>query len=572
MLRRFALMLPLACTITLFCLGFARGEETPADNGRTGVVRGLAGIFQEKGTLSAAELADFSEKLQPGDPAGKDLEALLTLLQEKGALGEEQHAELSIMIDGSSIPGGDIEAVVSYLRVQGTLSGEQADAVMARLHDTPLGREKERYQLIMDNVTRELRKEVQGVLKQQIKDEAIQEAKAETRKSLPEWLGRFKLGGDFRFRYQADLFDRKNADILRPDAPTQLMNTKIDRNRFLLRARLDLTAQVNNELEATVGLATGTTSNPVSTNATLGDSFNKKPINVDLAYLKWTPLERLTLFTGRFANPYLSSDLVWDPDLRFDGIAGSYAARLSSTLSGFATLGAFPLQEVEFSSRDKWLFGAQAVLSYQPRNDVNAKLGVAFYDYENLEGRANDPATPGQNDFTAPTFQQKGNTLFDIDPSSAIKTALASEYRELNVTGMLDLGFWEPVHLVFLGDYVKNLGFDRNLVVRRTGNADIKEETTGYQCGVALGYPTIRDHGDWKAYLFYKHLEADAVVDGFTDSDFHLGGSNAKGWIIGGDLGLRKNFWLSGRWLSADQISGPPIAIDVFQLSLNAKF
>jgi hypothetical protein len=572
MLRRFALMLPLACTITLFCLGFARGEELPADNGRTGVVNGLAGIFQEKGTLSAAELAGFREKLQPGDPAGKDLEALLTLLQEKGALGEEQHAELSILIEASSIPGGDIEAVVSYLRVQGTLSGEQADAVMARLHDTPLGREKERYQLIMDNVTREIRKEVQGVLKQQIKDEAIQEAKAETRKSLPEWLNRFKLGGDLRFRYQADLFDRNNASILRPDAPTQLMNTKIDRNRFLLRARLDVTAQVNNELEATVGLATGTTSNPVSTNATLGDSFNKKAINVDLAYLKWTPLDALTLFAGRFANPYLSSDLVWDPDLRFDGIAGSYATQLSPTLSGFATLGAFPLQEVEFASRDKWLLGAQAVLSYQPRPSVNAKLGVAFYDYENLEGRANDPAVPGLNDFTAPQFQQKGNTLFDIDPSDARKLALASGYRELNVTGMLDLGFWEPVHLVFLGDYVKNLGFDRNLVVRRTGNADIKEETTGYQCGVALGYPTIRDHGDWKAYLFYKYLEADAVVDGFTDSDFHLGGSNAKGWIIGGDLGLRKNFWLSGRWLSADQISGPPIAIDVFQLSLNAKF
>jgi hypothetical protein len=72
--------------------------------------------------------------------------------------------------------------------------------------------------------------------------------------------------------------------------------------------------------------------------------------------------------------------------------------------------------------------------------------------------------------------------------------------------------------------------------------------------------------------LNYKYLEADAVVDGFTDSDFHLGGTNAKGWIVGGDMGLAKNVWITTRWLTANEISGIPLSIDVFQLNLNAKF
>jgi hypothetical protein len=100
----------------------------------------------------------------------------------------------------------------------------------------------------------------------------------------------------------------------------------------------------------------------------------------------------------------------------------------------------------------------------------------------------------------------------------------------------------------------------------------VKEETDGYQIGLQVGYPKILTFGDWNVFLNYKYLEADAVLDAFTDSDFHLGGTNAKGWILGGRLGIYKNVWLVARWLTADEISGPPLAIDVFQLDLNAVY
>jgi hypothetical protein len=62
------------------------------------------------------------------------------------------------------------------------------------------------------------------------------------------------------------------------------------------------------------------------------------------------------------------------------------------------------------------------------------------------------------------------------------------------------------------------------------------------------------------------------VLDAFTDSDFHLGGTNAKGWVVGGNYGLMKNTWLTGRWLSSDVITGPKYGIDTLQVDINTRF
>jgi hypothetical protein len=119
---------------------------------------------------------------------------------------------------------------------------------------------------------------------------------------------------------------------------------------------------------------------------------------------------------------------------------------------------------------------------------------------------------------------------------------------------------------------VKNVGFDKSDVARRTGISDPEEDTTGYNIGLSVGYPEKEKFGQWKASLTYKSIGADAVVDAFTDSDFHLGGTNAEGWILATDFTLRKNIWLTLKWLTADEISGPPLAIDVFFVDLNARF
>ena len=77
---------------------------------------------------------------------------------------------------------------------------------------------------------------------------------------------------------------------------------------------------------------------------------------------------------------------------------------------------------------------------------------------------------------------------------------------------------------------------------------------------------------DWQVSLGYKYIEADAVLDGFTDSNFHFGGTDAKGWVLMGNYGLGKNTWLHARYLSTDSISGPDLGIDVLFIDLNARY
>ena len=45
-----------------------------------------------------------------------------------------------------------------------------------------------------------------------------------------------------------------------------------------------------------------------------------------------------------------------------------------------------------------------------------------------------------------------------------------------------------------------------------------------------------------------------------------------NGLLLGGSYGLAHNTTLSLRWMSADEISGPPVAIDVGQVDVSVKF
>jgi hypothetical protein len=142
------------------------------------------------------------------------------------------------------------------------------------------------------------------------------------------------------------------------------------------------------------------------------------------------------------------------------------------------------------------------------------------------------------------------------------------------------------VHVILTGDYVRNIGFDAQEIATRTGlsasrTGGIGKQVNGYQVKLAVGMPNTYKANDWQAFAGYKYLEADAVMDAYTDSDFHLGGTNAKGWLVGASYGIDKNAWLTARWYSADEINPrlnsngvaiSPLGIDVLMLDLNAKF
>lgn len=408
---------------------------------------------------------------------------------------------------------------------------------------------------------------------------------------VDSWWDRIALGGDIRLRYHGHYYDNGNGDFLDPADPESLLNTHIDRHRFRYRVRLDAKAKLldsgpGNAGEAEVGIriSTGNEKDPISTNDTLGDYQNRDAIQIDLGYLKWayessTPvwgkIPGMSFAGGRIENPWFApSNLVWDFDLNFEGAAVKLMSdtRKSALWSAFINMGVFSIQEVDFSSRDKWMIAAQAGLEAEPFHGVRGTLGVAYYEYQNMEGQVNDPLLPGETDFSAPLFQQKGNTLIDIDPSTGLKTALAADYHLLNISGKAAIDWFSPVMVSFIGDFVMNLGFDIDRVRERTGVEAIPEDIFGYQLGVEVGYSKIREFGQWKGALQYRLLQSDAVLDAFTDSDFHDGGTNTRGWMLGFEYGLFHDIWMSLKWQTSDEIAGPPLSIDVLQIDLNARF
>lgn len=498
--------------------------------------------------------------------------ALAFLCQEAQA-GEKQELE-SLRQTTLNL----IEALVQ----QGLLTRDKADVLLkSAAAQQPADQQRQPEQNTEANVVRVpyVPEKVKREIREDIRNEVLAQAKNERwgdPGALPEWVGRFKWSGDIRLRLQKDMFQKDNT------SPANLAlfginmnNTTEDRDRLRVRLRLDAGIKVADDWTAGLRLATGNTNDPVSTNQTLGTGFNKYAVTFDRAYIKYDPYRWLSASGGRMPNPWFSTDLVWDEDLNFEGLAAVLKPQLSDNWTGFITAGAFPVQEIESSdtvlAKSKWLYGAQVGAEWVSTDMSKLKFGVGYYKYKNVTGQPNQISSSTAYNLTAPQNRQKGNSMFLIDNPASSLYALAANFHELNLTGMYDWAVFDPVHVVVTGDYVKNVGFDRKEILRRTG-LDIEPKTKGYQAKVLLGMPQIAKEGEWQVYAGYKHLERDAVLDAFTDSDFHLGGTDTKGYFIGGNYGIAKNAWIGLRYMSADQIDGPPLAIDVLQVDLNAKF
>ncbi|MBP6187799.1 MAG: putative porin [Azonexus sp.] len=500
--------------------------------------------------------------------------------------------------------------LIDALVEQGIFSREKADAMVkaaqakaakAATREKPKGSTPVRVQYVPETVKNEIRDQLRQEVLAQAKTERWAEPNA-----VPSWLDRIKWEGDIRVRYQMEEFAKSNASpddyfLALSSSPETTRaasfipvsaNTQTDRERFRVRARLGMLAKVSDDWSAGVRLATGTTSDRVSTNQTLGQDFNKYQFLLDRAYVKYDPAEWFSVTGGRIPNPWMSTDLVWSENLNFEG----FAATLKPSFSGgdfrpFLTVGAFPLREDGPPSKSsRWLRGAQVGAKWQLMPNSRLSFGMALYDFDNLEGRPETQAnyqsfllggsaTYGQYEYGS-GLRQKGNTLFDTAYQSDTNSiwGLASKFRPVNLTASLDLAHFDPVHVVLTADYVKNTAFDRSEIQRRTGVALKDGKDYGYLFKLAVGMPKLEKRHDWQTSFAYRYLGSDATVDGFTDSDFGLGGTNLKGYQLGMNYGVDQNAWLSLRWMSAQSIESFSLnpnhrfAVDLLQADVNVRF
>lgn len=493
--------------------------------------------------------------------------------------------------------------------------------------DVPAEPNEVRVAYVPQFVKDEIRQQVRSELRTEVVQDVMKEAKTQkwgVPAALPDWVNRFKFSGDLRLRSQNDFMGVGNSigqwanfqainNAGRIDAAgNAILNTTHDRQRFRERLRFAIDAQVTDGLKAGVRLATGNIPDPVSTNQTLANNGSQYQFDLDRAFLKYDALDNdgykwLTLTGGRIANPFYTggaeftggSELVWDTDLSFEGFAATARHRLGgsdslyekqdNSHSLFATIGAFPQGnssrgESSRINNDQWLFGGQLGVDWGFSNQNLLRSAVAYYDYQHIKARPNRNTPPNcdtnspQNTLSVPSWMPFGNTPAQICYADFTNQnlggfyGLAADFRIINASLAYDLVQFAPYHLTVSGDFAKNVGFNRKATEQLANTTLNSQQTNAWQLRVDFGWPKI-DHGkQWNVYAAYKRVEPNAVLAAYTDSDFHLGGTNAKGWFIGGNYGLMKNTWATARWLSTDVVTGPKYSNDILQLDLNTRF
>ena len=405
------------------------------------------------------------------------------------------------------------------------------------------------------------------------------------------------------------------------------LNVDQNRNQFKLRARFGADIAMADHFSSGFRIATGQNNSPTSTNQGMGTAssatqgqggnFSKYAIWLDRAFLrydsKYEDLLSASAWVGRFDNPFFYTPLIWDDDLGFDGVAATVKGNVTEGFQVFTTGGAFVVyntdfnfssnQPEKFSSYDKYLLGVQTGIDWKVADDWKAKVAAAYYNFYNIEGKLSTPYTPltssdaGNTDSSRPSFAQKGNTYMairDILPDAsndfgAINQwqyyGLATKFNVLSLAGRLDYDGFEPVRVSLISEFVQNLAFKKSdinsIAINNRAEADpsivddigdFDGSPYGWYGEFRVGTPALSKRWDWQLNLGYRWIGSDAVVDGFNDSDFGLGGTNMKGFTVGGILSLSENVSLGTRWMGADSIAGPQYHTNILYFEINSKF
>ncbi|HIV72302.1 MAG TPA: putative porin [Candidatus Aquabacterium excrementipullorum] len=534
------------------------------------------------------------------------------------------------------------QALIDALVDQGVLSREKADALIRAAREkaqasastapadtagkpsvTADGKPVLRVPYVPESVRAQIR--------DQVKEEVVAQARAERWgvPNAPTWINRIKIDGDMRVRYQRDSQNSGNtpastyviADVLNangvsrsPDFARYAVNdsgdllpsadTTSSRSRERLRMRLGLTAKVTDEVGVGVRLATGSETDRVSTNQTLGQNFNKYQLFVDRAFVRIDPAEWVSIQGGRIPNPWFSTEMTWNENLNFEGFATTFRRpEANDGFSPFLTLGYFPLRESTSPTRNsRSLWGAQLGASLDFGARTRVKLGLAYYSYNNLEGRSDKDYTLlsdgisvgnqyGQYEYPS-GLRQRGNTVFETNPlltfnSDVIRATwgLAYQFKPVVLTASAEFTHFSPFNIMVAAEYANNTAFSSSDFHKRAaaafyGNVDPGGRRDGYQLKLALGATDVQDLHDWQVQFAYRHVGSDAVLDAFTDSDMGLGGTNLRGYSLGLNYGLYRNTALALRYLAAESLDTPlngnyPNAsykVNTLQVDLNVRF
>lgn len=339
---------------------------------------------------------------------------------------------------------------------------------------------------------------------------------SEPQKKLDELYKRFgtiRFSGDLRFRFES--FDNQGFDSL-TEPP--------GRRRLRMRARLALDGTINKNLDWGFRLASGIFTDPISTNQTLTDFFERKPFALERAFVRYdSKTERVgvQLVAGKFEPTFRRTQMVWDDDVNVEGASEAIYFKTRSALRQ-VKLVAFelPFNEVT-GGKDGILYGGQAQTDWQFSSAVSANFNVAYFDWVRPDqvllglGALQTQVNGGIFNGSGVSGNQNGalgTTNRLIRNVAGIATGFQAGFNLLDILGNLT---WqvEKYPVTFTFDYVHNLT-DR-----------VDDEKSGFWVGGQVGQ--TKEKGDWLAGYSFARIEQDAVLVPFNFSDILASNSRA---------------------------------------------
>lgn len=341
------------------------------------------------------------------------------------------------------------------------------------------------------------------------------------------WASNIKWKGDMRYRHEQ--FD--------------IEGVSSDRVRQRIRARLGMEAKISDRLKAGFQIATGDASDPRSTNATLDDASQRKGIQLDLAYVDWTPRDGMLVTVGKQKQPWFKAgnSLFFDGDVNPEGMAFQYGGKTGV----FAKAWGYWLEEMS-SAADSNVIGAQVGYAF----GGGLTLAAGYWDYGAIQDQPilNFADSPAGN-----------STYLAASDCIAVGTGRCYTYDYNIVQGDVQWsGKVGAMPIMLFGAYLENM--------------DPSALNTGYTLGFMLGKAS--DPRSWEFGALYEDMERDAQLGAFVDSDFSGGLTQGRGYQLQGSWAPVKNMSIKASYFINDRNYDTPTEVDYkrLQLDLNYKF
>ena len=322
-----------------------------------------------------------------------------------------------------------------------------------------------------------------------------------SRFKIPEWVTSVNLLGDLRIRYDG---------IYAPDKDF------VTRTRIRPRLRLGAIATLKDDLEIGFRLASTPTvgrdsgGDPISTQHTFEDNASRKPIGVDWAFARWTPIDtpkwRGSFTLGKMENPPNYTEDVFDVDYTPEGLAEQFSFKPNANHTMSTYFGQYMLDELQFSGKDPYLFLEQLRLDSKWGQRINTSLGVSGLSITSPESLTTT-SVPDSN---------HGNTRTPLITTNNATTggALVNEYELLiadaSIAYNLDAFplYKGPFPIKLFGEYIHNFG--------------ASQDNIAYSFGPSFGGLTRNgkiQKGNWEVSYRYQELHGDANYEELTASD-----------------------------------------------------